>query len=118
MISFGIVGSGYRAEYYGRIARTYPEIFRAVYLCRSQEKVERMTAHTGMPATMSREAFLDFGPDFLVIAVDVILFANMMNMITLHSKSAVYNILMAGICAAGVCLLAADGFARKGGDGK
>ena len=41
-----------------------------------------------------------------------------MNMITLHSKSAVYNILMAGICAAGVCLLAADGFARKGGDGK
>ena len=70
MISFGIVGSGYRAEYYGRIARTYPEIFRAVYLCRSQEKVERMTAHTGMPATMSREAFLDFGPDFLVIAVD------------------------------------------------
>ena len=55
---------------------------------------------------------------FLVIAVDVILFANMMNMITLHSKSAVYNILMAGICAAGVCLLAADGFARKGGDGK
>ena len=54
----------------------------------------------------------------LVIAVDVILFANMMNMITLHSKSAVYNILMAGICAAGVCLLAADGFTRKGGDGK
>ena len=25
---------------------------------------------------------------------------------------------VAGICAAGVCLLAADGFARKGGDGK
>ena len=70
MISFGIVGSGYRAEYFGRIARTYPEVFRCIYLCRSGEKVARMTARTGSPATMSREAFMDFGPDFLVMAVD------------------------------------------------
>ena len=70
MISFGIVGSGYRAEYFGRIARTYPDIFRAIYLCRSEEKVARMTSHTGMAATMDRESFLAFGPDFLVIAVD------------------------------------------------
>ena len=70
MISFGIVGSGYRAEYFGRIARTYPDIFRAIYLCRSEEKAARMTAHTGAAATLSRERFLDFGPDFLVIAVD------------------------------------------------
>lgn len=70
MISFGIVGSGYRAEYFGRIARTYPDIFRAIYLCRSVEKTERMTARTGMEATQSRERFLAFGPDFLVIAVD------------------------------------------------
>ena len=55
MISFGIVGSGYRAEYFGRIARTYPDIFRAIYLCRSAEKTERMTARTGMEATQSRE---------------------------------------------------------------
>ena len=70
MISFGIIGSGYRAEYFGRIARTYPEIFRAIYLCRNEKKTERMTAQTGMAATMSREHFLAFEPDFLVIAVD------------------------------------------------
>lgn len=70
MISFGIVGSGYRAEYFGRIARTYPELFRAIYLCRSAEKTERMTAHTGMEATQSPERFMAFKPDFLVIAVD------------------------------------------------
>ena len=38
MLSYAIVGSGYRSEYYARIARTYPELFRAMYLCRSTEK--------------------------------------------------------------------------------
>ena len=38
MLSYAIVGSGYRSEYYARIARTYPELFRAMYLCRSEEK--------------------------------------------------------------------------------
>ena len=28
MISFIIVGSGYRSEYYGRIVRTYPDLYR------------------------------------------------------------------------------------------
>ena len=38
MLSYAIVGSGYRSEYYARIARTNPELFRAMYLCRSTEK--------------------------------------------------------------------------------
>ena len=54
----------------------------------------------------------------LVIALDVILFANMMNMITINSKSVVHTLLLAAVCAAGVCFLAADGFIRKGGDGE
>ena len=65
-----IVGSGYRAEYYGRIAMMYPELFRAMYLCRSEEKTARMTKNTGCPATVSREEALAFGPDFIVEAVD------------------------------------------------
>ena len=70
MISFLIVGSGYRSEYFARAARTYPEMFRAMYLCRSQAKVELMETHTGIPATTREAEALAFGPDFIVIAVD------------------------------------------------
>lgn len=70
MISFLIVGSGYRSEYFARVARTYPDLFRAMYLCRSQAKVDLMQAHTGIPATMSEAEALSFAPDYVVIAVD------------------------------------------------
>ncbi len=70
MLSYVIVGSGYRAEYFGRIARTYPNLFRAMYLCRSQEKAELMKAHTGCEAAVGVDACLSFRPDFIVIAVD------------------------------------------------
>lgn len=69
-LSYLIVGSGYRAEYYGRIAATYPTLFRAMFLCRSQEKAELMRIHTGIPATTSVEAACAFHPDFVVDAVD------------------------------------------------
>ncbi len=70
MISFLIVGSGYRSEYYGRIAANYPELFRAMFLCRSEEKVRLVTEHTGVPATMDIKEALAFEPDFVVVAVD------------------------------------------------
>jgi hypothetical protein len=70
MLSYVIVGSGYRAEYFGRIARAYPDQFRALFLCRSEEKAALMKQHTGIDAVVSREACLAFRPDFAVIAVD------------------------------------------------
>ncbi len=70
MLSYVIAGSGYRAEYFGRVARTYPDQFRALFLCRSQEKAALMKLHTGIEATISPEACLAFQPDFIVIAVD------------------------------------------------
>lgn len=70
MLSYIIVGSGYRAEYFGRIAAAYPSLFRAMYLCRSEEKAALMKARTGMEATTSRDACVSFRPDFVVIAVD------------------------------------------------
>ncbi len=70
MLSYVIVGSGYRAEYYGRIAAAYPGLFRALYLCRSEEKARLMTQRTGAAATMSIEECLAFRPDFIVDAVD------------------------------------------------
>ncbi len=70
MISFLIVGSGYRSEYYGRVAADHPELFRALFLCRSEEKAQLVTKHTGIPATTDEKEALKFGPDFVVVAVD------------------------------------------------
>ena len=52
-----------------------------------------------------RERIGDFNRPLLVLGTDVILFANMMNMISLHSKSAFATTLMALACAAGIALL-------------
>ena len=52
MLTYVVVGSGYRAEYFGRVARTWPELFRACYLCRSEEKAARMRASTGAKAVL------------------------------------------------------------------
>lgn len=65
-----IIGSGYRAAFYGRVARTYPELFRAMYLCRSEEKAALMRRKTGADATTSGEEAEKFFPDFVVVAVD------------------------------------------------
>lgn len=69
-ISYLIVGSGYRAEFYGRIARRYPELFRAAFLCRSEEKAALMRSRTGIVAVTSPEGGEAFRPDFAVIAVN------------------------------------------------
>ena len=70
MSSFLIVGSGYRAEYFARVAAAHPDLFRAMFLCRSPQKAALMTAHTGAPATDRLEDALAFRPDFVVVAVD------------------------------------------------
>ena len=70
MLSYIIVGSGYRSEYYARVARTYPHLFRAMYLCRTPEKAALMRQRTGLEAAVTPEECLAFEPDFAVIAVD------------------------------------------------
>ncbi len=70
MITYVIVGSGYRAEYFGRIARTWPELFRACYLCRSAEKAALMRGRTGAAAVLTAEEAMAYMPDFIVVAVD------------------------------------------------
>ena len=53
----------------------------------------------------------------LVLAIDLILFANMMNMISLHSKSFLYTVVMSALCVAGLAFLSAESFG-KGKDSK
>ena len=69
-LRFLIVGSGYRAELYGRIAAGNPELFEALFLCRSAEKAELMRIKTGTMATVSSDEAESFRPDFVVIAVN------------------------------------------------
>ena len=70
MLKYVIVGSGYRAGFFGCVAVNWPEQFRAIYLCRSEEKAALMTRNTGLPATTDPHAAMDFHPDFIVVAVD------------------------------------------------
>lgn len=69
-LSYIIVGSGFRAEYYARIARTYPQQFRALFFCRSEEKAAKMYVETGIHATTSLQVCEDFQADFAVIVVN------------------------------------------------
>ena len=70
MTRFLIVGSGYRSEYYARIAIKHPDLFEAMFLCRSKEKCASVTRATGVPAVCSEAEALAFRPDFAVVAVD------------------------------------------------
>lgn len=69
-LTYVIVGSGYRAQYYGRIAARFPAYFRACFLCRSEEKARSMFLQTGVPGTTSVESVLAMKPAFAVIAVN------------------------------------------------
>lgn len=69
-LTFIIVGSGWRAMFYVRIARRNPEIFRLRYvLCRSGEKAERIKVEMGVPATADVRECEEARPDFVVVAV-------------------------------------------------
>lgn len=70
-LSFIVVGSGYRAMFYARIAKRYPEQFELKYvLCRSEEKAGRLIREQGVPATASVEQCERAKPDVVVVAVN------------------------------------------------
>lgn len=70
-LSFIIVGSGWRAMFFVRIAKRYPELFQLKYLlCRMAEKAERIRREQGIPVTTSPEVCQAACPDFVVVAVD------------------------------------------------
>jgi len=70
-LSFVIVGSGWRSEFYVRIAKQYPEQFELKYmLCRTTEKADKMAAKYDIPTTTSEEACVAAKPNFVVVAVN------------------------------------------------
>ena len=70
-VRFAVIGSGWRAMYYLRIAAALPHLFEVSgVLCRKAEKAERIHQEFGVPAMFSAEEICSGSPEFAVIAVD------------------------------------------------
>lgn len=69
--SFGVVGSGWRSEFFLRLARAAPDRLRATgVVARRPERGDELTARWGVPAFGSAEALLDAeAPDFVIVSV-------------------------------------------------
>ena len=69
-LSFVIVGSGWRAMFFVRIAKRYPELFDLKYiLCRTREKAEQIKREQGIPVTTSVSDCEKACADFVVVSV-------------------------------------------------
>ena len=67
---FVIVGTGWRAMYYVRIAKALPDIFELCgMLSRSEEKAKRIRDEYGISCTTSEDECLSHKPDFVVVSV-------------------------------------------------
>jgi predicted dehydrogenase len=67
--TIGLIGAGWRAEYFLRIARELPERFRvARVLVRTEASAASVTAAWGVPATTSLAGFLAETYDFVVVS--------------------------------------------------
>lgn len=68
--TFAVIGSGWRAEFYIRIALHPGNDFRLTgVLCRNQEKINALAEKYGIHATLSQKEIIDTRPDFVVVAV-------------------------------------------------
>lgn len=76
-IRYAIIGSGWRALYYVRIAKALPEQFEVTgMLVRSEEKKQKIAEEYGIVTTTDRTELLAANPDFVVSAVSRVNNAN------------------------------------------
>ncbi len=69
-IRFGIIGTGWRAEFFMRIAKALPEQFTLTnVMCRSAEKGNALAARMGVVVVNSFEEVIAEQPDFVVVSV-------------------------------------------------
>jgi predicted dehydrogenase len=68
-VRFAVVGSGWRAEYFFRIAATRPDRFEiSGVLVRRHAEVDRVAAEHGLAAVTDPERIDELEPDFVVVA--------------------------------------------------
>lgn len=69
-IRYAVIGSGWRAAFYGRIAQKLPEQFElCMLLCRTEEKAARLRRELKVPVSTCEEDVFAARPDFVVSAV-------------------------------------------------
>ncbi len=67
---FCLIGSGWRAEYFLRVAIAHSEELEvAGVLCRSDEKAALISDRFNVPATTNETDIIDADPDFIVVSV-------------------------------------------------
>ncbi len=67
---FGVVGSGWRGEFFVRMARLMPERFEcAGVVTRSSSRAEQIGATWGVPAVQTLDELVSARPEFVVVAV-------------------------------------------------
>lgn len=66
---FAVIGSGWRAEYYFRIAAARPDLFEvAGVLVRRESEIDRLAQEFGLSAFTDGQRLDDLDPDFVVVA--------------------------------------------------
>ena len=69
-VRFAIVGSGWRSEFFLRIAQAVPEHFEVVgVLARTQEAASRITSRWGVHTVATISELLGRGPEFVIASV-------------------------------------------------
>jgi predicted dehydrogenase len=69
-ISYALIGSGWRAEFYIRIAQLLPERFVLTsVLVRDPQKGQAFSHKFGVPVVDTLDALLKTGPDFVVLSI-------------------------------------------------
>jgi hypothetical protein len=70
MIRFGIVGAGWRSEFYQRVARACPEQMQLIGMVgRSPERAQGVAARFGVPLCASLDELARLQPDYVVACV-------------------------------------------------
>lgn len=70
-IRYAIIGSGWRAMFYVRIAKALPDQFEVTHLlCRTSEKKKNIEAEYDVPVTLKEKDIFTDEPDFVVVAVN------------------------------------------------
>ena len=63
-LRFALIGAGWRAMYYVRVAKALPDHFECVgILCRTAEKAAAVEQNCGIPTVTSAEAIRNLNPD-------------------------------------------------------
>lgn len=69
-IRFGLIGSGWRAEFYIRIAKALPDMFDlSAVLIRNKEKGDAFSEKFQVPVVNTLEEMLEKEPEFVVLAI-------------------------------------------------